>query len=65
MGFGGLSGAIRAKTGLLDGVTTISGVMETAAGERVLFSIIVNGWSCEAWQIHDMEHAILLHIYQS
>jgi D-alanyl-D-alanine carboxypeptidase/D-alanyl-D-alanine-endopeptidase (penicillin-binding protein 4) len=65
MGFGGLTGTIRAKTGLLDGVTAISGVMETTAGRRVLFSIIVNGWSCEAWKVHDMEHAILLHIYES
>ncbi len=65
MGFGGLNGAIRAKTGLLDGVTAISGVMETARGKKVLFSIIINGWSCEAWQVHDLEHAILLHIYQS
>ncbi len=65
MGFGGLSGEIRAKTGLLDGVTAISGVMKTTGGKRILFSIIVNGWSCEAWQVHDLEHAILLHIYQS
>ncbi len=65
MGFGGLTGALRAKTGLLDGVTAISGVMETVTGKRVLFSIIVNGWSCEAWKVHDMEHAILLHIYES
>lgn len=65
MGFGGLTGTIRAKTGLLEGVTAISGVMETMTGRRVLFSIIVNGWSCEAWKVHDMEHAILLHIYES
>ncbi len=65
MGFAGLTGMIRAKTGLLDGVTAISGVMETMTGRRVLFSIIVNGWSCEAWKVHDMEHAILLHIYES
>ncbi len=62
MGYAGLEGAVRAKTGLLDGVTAISGVARTLAGEDVLFSIIVNGFSCEAWRVHDAEHAILTSI---
>ncbi|MCD4690013.1 D-alanyl-D-alanine carboxypeptidase/D-alanyl-D-alanine-endopeptidase [bacterium] len=64
MGYGGLEGSIRAKTGLLNGVTAISGIMESATGERLLFSILTNGSSCEAWKVHDMEHAILMHVHQ-
>jgi D-alanyl-D-alanine carboxypeptidase/D-alanyl-D-alanine-endopeptidase (penicillin-binding protein 4) len=59
MGYPGLQGTVRAKTGLLDGVTAISGIMQTSSGEEVLFSIIVNGFACEAWRAHDLEHAIL------
>lgn len=59
MGYPGLRRAVRAKTGLLNGVTAISGLMETASGEEILFSIIVNGFACEAWHAHDLEHAIL------
>ncbi|MBN2564872.1 MAG: D-alanyl-D-alanine carboxypeptidase/D-alanyl-D-alanine-endopeptidase [Candidatus Eisenbacteria bacterium] len=59
MGYPGLMSEVRAKTGLLDGVTAISGIVNTASGEQVLFSIIVNGFTCEAWRAHDLEHAIL------
>jgi serine-type D-Ala-D-Ala carboxypeptidase/endopeptidase (penicillin-binding protein 4) len=59
MGFPRLRGEIRAKTGLLDGVTAISGIMETASGERLVFSIMVNGFGCDAWHAHDLEQAIL------
>jgi D-alanyl-D-alanine carboxypeptidase/D-alanyl-D-alanine-endopeptidase (penicillin-binding protein 4) len=62
MGYPGLAGRVRAKTGLLDGVTAISGILETASGEEALFSILVNGYSCEAWKVHDFEHAILTSI---
>jgi D-alanyl-D-alanine carboxypeptidase/D-alanyl-D-alanine-endopeptidase (penicillin-binding protein 4) len=62
MGYPGLSGSVRAKTGLLDGVTAISGILETASGDEVLFSILVNGFTCEAWKVHDFEHAILTSI---
>ena len=62
MGFPGLMGSVRAKTGLLDGVTAISGVMKTVSGEEVLFSMIANGFECEAWRLHDVEHEILTHV---
>ncbi len=65
MGYGGLEGVIRAKTGLLDGVTAISGIMETVSGDRVVFSIITNGSTCEAWKVHDVEHAILMQVHQN
>ncbi len=59
MGFPGLSRAVRAKTGLLDGVTAISGIVRAFSGEDAIFSIIVNGFECEAWRAHDLEHSIL------
>ena len=62
MGYPALAGRVRAKTGLLDGVTAISGILETASGDEVLFSILVNGFSCEAWKVHDFEHGILTSI---
>lgn len=65
MGFAGLEGSVRAKTGLLDGVTAISGIMRTSSGRDVLFSIIVNGFACQAWRAHDLEHGILGYIHGS
>lgn len=59
MDFPGLRGSVRAKTGLLDEVTAISGVLRTVEGDEVLFSIITNGFDCEAWRLHDLEHEIL------
>lgn len=65
MGYAELRSIVRAKTGLLDGVTAISGIMENGPGEEVLFSVIVNGFECEAWRVHDFEHSILAVIRRS
>jgi len=65
MGYAELRQSVRAKTGLLDGVTAISGVMENGSGDEVVFSMIVNGYECEAWRVHDFEHSILAVIGRS
>ena len=65
MGYAELRSVVRAKTGLLDGVTAISGIVEDGSGEEVLFSIIVNGFDCEAWRVHDFEHSVLAVIRRS
>jgi D-alanyl-D-alanine carboxypeptidase/D-alanyl-D-alanine-endopeptidase (penicillin-binding protein 4) len=65
MGYPELQNAVRAKTGLLDGVTAISGIMEDGSGDEVVFSIIVNDFDCEAWRVHDFEHSILAVIGRS
>ena len=36
--------SIRAKTGTMSGTSTLSGILETLAGERLAFSIMMNGF---------------------
>ena len=38
---------LRAKTGTMEGVSALSGMVRTRSGERVLFSILANGVSSE------------------
>ena len=39
---------LRAKTGTMEGVSALSGIVRTRSGERILFSIISNGVASEA-----------------
>ena len=39
------TGEVRAKTGLLNGVTSLSGFARLGNGERAVFSLLVNGYS--------------------
>ena len=47
MGGSPASGNLRAKTGTMDGVSALSGMVRTRSGERVIFSIISNGVASE------------------
>lgn len=50
---------VRAKTGLLDGVTAISGIMRNTSGKDIVFSVMINGFRGKAWEAHRMEERIL------
>lgn len=49
----GAQGRVRAKTGLLTRVTSLSGYAERADGERVLFAVITNGFRRSAEEAMD------------
>ncbi|MBI2931874.1 MAG: D-alanyl-D-alanine carboxypeptidase/D-alanyl-D-alanine-endopeptidase [Planctomycetes bacterium] len=40
-----IKGAVRGKTGHIQGVSALSGYLETAAGDTLVFSIVCNDWS--------------------
>ncbi len=54
-----LRGAVRAKTGLLDGVTAISGILHTTSRGDMLFSMITNGFDGEPREMHRIEERVL------
>jgi len=49
---------VRAKTGTLTGVSALSGYADTACGERLVFSMIMNGYSCEIERVRRMQDQV-------
>jgi len=48
LGEGDMAGQVRAKTGTMHGVSCLSGIVVTRAGERLAFSILMNGFTGSA-----------------
>jgi len=59
LGGGDLRGAVRGKTGLLNGVTSISGVLHTRSRGDLLFSMFTNGPEDEPRRAHEVETRVL------
>jgi len=55
----GLRGAVRGKTGLLNGVTALSGIVHTATRGDLVFSMITNGFEGEQRRAHEVEERVL------
>jgi len=59
LGDGDMRGAVRGKSGLLDGVTAISGVLHTRSRGDFLFSMFTNGPEDEPRLAHEVESRVL------
>lgn len=55
-------GNVRAKTGTLDNVSTISGFVKTADGEEMVFSIMCNNFSVDNLEVQKVQDAILVNL---
>ena len=52
------NGNVRGKTGTIDQVSALSGYVTTSAGERLVFSIIVNGVDREGLRISTIDQIV-------
>jgi serine-type D-Ala-D-Ala carboxypeptidase/endopeptidase (penicillin-binding protein 4) len=58
-----LQGNVRAKTGTLSGVRALSGYLTTAAGERIVFSTVVNHHTLTSRDADRLAEAALLRLH--
>lgn len=59
-----LKGKIKGKTGYVSGVRTLSGYMEAASGQQLVFSIAANNYTQETSYIDYVQEKILERIYE-
>jgi D-alanyl-D-alanine carboxypeptidase/D-alanyl-D-alanine-endopeptidase (penicillin-binding protein 4) len=52
-------GTVRVKTGTLDFVSALSGYFQTMAGERIVFSILMNNLKCQAWSAQKIQDKLV------
>jgi D-alanyl-D-alanine carboxypeptidase/D-alanyl-D-alanine-endopeptidase (penicillin-binding protein 4) len=53
---------IRAKTGTLDGVDTLSGYADSKDGDTIAFSILMNQSRCSHWKMRQLQDRLILEL---